>query len=265
MKTSWRVTLLLMLGTSLGMIGWTLVGSNRTKAPPPDPARMRAWDKIASRLRQADQKQLRSGGAAPATHQGVFRRKTAAYSRLRRRRTRMEWQMGLRQRQAVGGTTAKAHQLFMRQAFERHFFTARELQDLMQSVITAHLSDLEGQENALSGGYPGGSERTGPAGAASLVGPEKRRGVSWRIPKNARPGRAHRQPRLESHHRARSRGLDRQRHRRCRYRARCLGSGRSPRGFGGHPRHRCRFGCGDARRRCGCRLRRRRRCGLGHA
>ena len=43
----------------------------------------------------------------------------------------------------------KGHQVFLRQAFERHFFTARDLQELMQSVITSHVSDLEGRENAL--------------------------------------------------------------------------------------------------------------------
>jgi hypothetical protein len=148
MKTSWRVTLLLMLGTTLGMIGWTLVGSNRVKAPRPDPARMRAWDKIASRLRQADQNNSDPGA------QHLQRIKEFFADKQQHTRDFSDDVLGWSGKWAfvkgkLSGDDGKAHQLYMRQAFERHFFTARELQDLMQSVITAYLSDLEGQENAL--------------------------------------------------------------------------------------------------------------------
>ena len=140
---------LLTLGVLAGMIAWTVFSSSsRPKAPPADPTRVQAWNKIASRLRQAERNDSDPGAQHLQYVKDFFADKRE------RSRAFAEDVLGWAGKwQFVKGKLwrddGKGHQVFMRQAFERHFFTARDLQELMQSVITAHLSELEGEESAL--------------------------------------------------------------------------------------------------------------------
>jgi len=130
------------------MIAWMVVSSwSQPKAPPVEPARLQAWNKISSRLRQAQR------SSSEGAQQLQYVREFFAEKRQRSRGFADDV-LGWGGKWAfvkgkVLGDEGKAHQLFMRQAFERHFFTAHDLQELMESVITAHLSELEGEENAL--------------------------------------------------------------------------------------------------------------------
>jgi hypothetical protein len=139
--------ILLTLGVLAGMIAWTVFSSwSRPKALPADPARIRAWEKISSRLRQADQNNsdpqhlqyVQEFFNAKRQHGRAFADDLLGWGGKWAFVTGKLWQ-----------DEGKAHQAFIRQAFQRHFFTPGELQELMQSMVTAHLSDLEGQENAL--------------------------------------------------------------------------------------------------------------------
>ena len=146
--TSLRHMLLVSLGATAGMALWLWVSSGTvTKAPPLDPVRMRAWDKVSSRLR------AQQNSSDPAELQ-LQRIRDFFADKQQRTRDFADDVLGWSGKwHFVKGKIfrddGKAHQLFMRQAFERHFFTAGDLQGLMQSVVAAHLSELEGQENAL--------------------------------------------------------------------------------------------------------------------
>ena len=47
------------------------------------------------------------------------------------------------------GDDGKSHREYLRQAFERHLFSGPEFQSVVKSIVTAYLSELEGQENEL--------------------------------------------------------------------------------------------------------------------
>ena len=141
--------LLLTLGILAGMAAWGIIASlNQSKAQPHEPVRIQAWEKIAPRLQQADKDAAKSGKRHLDRISAYF-----AEKRLHSRDF-AEDALGWGGKWAfiqgkLTGDEGKAHQAHLRIAFERHFFTSRDLQNLLQSVITAYLTELEGHENEL--------------------------------------------------------------------------------------------------------------------
>jgi len=138
---------LLTLGTLAGMVAWA-VFSHRSQPKAPDPARVQLWQKITPRLQQADQDGAQTGQRHLERLSDFFIEKRW-YAR-----DFAEDALGWGGKWAfvkgkVAGDDGKAHQEYLRAAFERHFFTGRDLQELLQSVITGYLTEVEGQENAL--------------------------------------------------------------------------------------------------------------------
>src|SRR6266852_142320 len=145
-----RVRLVLLcLGVLAGMIAWTVWSvASRSRVRPPDPARVRAWEKIAPRLQQA---QTRDGEISAKYAQRIsdfFAEKRLHCVAFAEDLTGWggKWEFV---KAKMASDNGKAYQAFLRQASQRHFFTDKDLKELMEGTITSYLSELEGEENAL--------------------------------------------------------------------------------------------------------------------
>ena len=140
---------LLTLGVLAGMTAWMLLPSgSEPQAPPPDPACVRAWQKITPRLQQAEKDGDKAGQKQLQVIEDFF------VDKKRHATDFAEEAIGWRGKWAfvkgkLNGDEGKAYQAHLRSAFERHFFTGSDLQELLEKAIKAYLTELEGQENAL--------------------------------------------------------------------------------------------------------------------
>jgi hypothetical protein len=142
----------IVLGT-VGIIGAMVLlillrSAKSTAARPLDPVAQRAWDKIAPRLRDADQNSIQS------VEQQLLRINDFFDQKLLRTSAFAEDALSWSGKWAFikgkfTGDDGKGHQDFLRQAFERHLFTNDELQKLLQATVAGFLSEFEGQESAL--------------------------------------------------------------------------------------------------------------------
>jgi hypothetical protein len=145
-----RTWLLLTLGVVAGMIFWKIVDLITEPSFVPDPARVRAWDKVAGHLRQAEDQDAQAAEqhlrrideffAEKQTHARDFADDVLSLSG--------KWAF-LRGKLPWIGDGGETHQAYLRAAFERHLFSGTDLQNAVQAAISAYLSALEGQENAL--------------------------------------------------------------------------------------------------------------------
>ncbi len=139
----------LAIGVLTGMILWHVLPlPNPHKTIAVDPARVKAWEKVVPRLRQADE------SGAKASDQYLQRIHEFFAEKKRCDRAFAEDLLGWGGKWAfvkgkLTGDDGKNHQAFIQQAFRQHFFTDNDVKNLLQSVITGYLSELEGQENAL--------------------------------------------------------------------------------------------------------------------
>lgn len=150
--------LLVPVGVLTGMVVWAAyltlskdcwVGARSSKQTSQEsarPERARAWEKIETRLRHAD-------GAADALTVRHLNRINQFFEQKQTcigpfAEDALSWSGKWAFIQGVFDE-GQSHQLFLREAFERHIFTAGDLQALLQAVVTGFLSELEGQENNL--------------------------------------------------------------------------------------------------------------------
>jgi hypothetical protein len=137
------------VGILSAMVLLILLRSANSTAPRPlDPVAQRAWDKIAPRLRDADQNgiqsveqqllRIRDFFDQKILHTSVFAEDALSWSG--------KWAFI---KGKFTGDDGRSHQEFLRQAFERHFFTNDDLQQLLQATVAGFLSELEGQDSAV--------------------------------------------------------------------------------------------------------------------
>jgi hypothetical protein len=141
-------TILLLVGTLGGMLAWKLYSSHQPKRVALDPARVQVWEKIAPRLRQAEQRGDEFGERHLQSVKDFFADKRGHANDFAD--DVLGW--GGKWAFLKGKFTAddgKAHQAHLKAAFARHIFTDRDIQERLQEVIASYLGELEGQENAL--------------------------------------------------------------------------------------------------------------------
>ena len=135
-------------GITAGMLAWTLWSVPSSPAKPVDPARLRAWEKITPRLRQAEESGAEFGKRQRQHVKDFFAEKNNHARDFGDEVTgwggKWAYVKGV-----FTGDDGKAQQAHIKQSFERHIFTDRDIKELLKGVITAYLSELEGQENSL--------------------------------------------------------------------------------------------------------------------
>jgi hypothetical protein len=158
MTTESRNRHLMWVGTAGVVCAMALLFAFRafkTRGPDPafdlkraGPAAERAWQRIAPRLAEADQEGLRSADRHLDDIRNFFayhRQNTAAFAEeVLGWKGKWEFVRG-----QFSGNGGKTHQEYLRSAFERHFFRNQDLEQFMQGMIAAYVSELEGHESAV--------------------------------------------------------------------------------------------------------------------
>lgn len=136
------------IGIAIGMFAWAVLSSSPDAAKSVDPARLQAWEKIEPRLRGAEQR------SAESSERQVQRVRDFFVERRGRTNAFAEDLLGWGGKWAfvkgkLTGDDGRGHREHMRRCFEQHIFHDTEVKELLESVVTAFLSELEGQENTL--------------------------------------------------------------------------------------------------------------------
>jgi hypothetical protein len=141
--------LLLVIGIAAGILAWAIfAGTTSKRAAPIDPTRSKAWEKIASRLQRADQQGAELCEKQLQRVRDFFNDKRGHVHDFAD--DALGW--GAKWAFVKGKLIAdegKGHQAHLRQCFEQHIFSDRDMGDLLSAVIIGYLSELEGEENAL--------------------------------------------------------------------------------------------------------------------
>lgn len=125
------------LGALIGMVAWHCW---------PTPAPLTPWQKVEVRLNEADQAANQSADQHLNRVRDFFRDKQSASRRFAE--DALSWSGKWAYCQGLANDGA-SHRSFLRESFERHVMKGPELEELVQQVVTAYLSELQGQENAM--------------------------------------------------------------------------------------------------------------------
>src|SRR5262249_45758547 len=121
-------------------------------SPPPGPDLVRlragAWEKVAGRLREADRasRALAEQHLARVTEFFAGRRKAADAFAEDALSFKGKWAL---LKSKLPYADKDGYERYLREAFERHLFTAGDLADCVRSAAAGYVTELEGVENRL--------------------------------------------------------------------------------------------------------------------
>jgi hypothetical protein len=142
--TNHRQAILIALGCLMGIILYAVM---RNSSPYP-PERMAAWEKITPRLQAAHQ----AGERTAQQHSDLVHQFFAERSKRATAFAEEVLSLGGKWeyvKSAVGISDADAHRRYLHERFEEMVISASELEDLLHSVVTGCVQDLQGIENDL--------------------------------------------------------------------------------------------------------------------